>query len=76
MTPGATYKVTHPYGVETLEADEDGRVFATEDIGALTLPADHSMTLKSRIFDEFLQWDPAESAPPLAISVIRIRSTR
>ena len=55
--PGATYKVTHPYGVETLEADEDGRVFWTEDIGALTLPADHSMTLKSRIFDNLLQWD-------------------
>ena len=29
----------------------------TEDIGALTLPADHSMTLKSRIFDNLLQWD-------------------
>ena len=63
--PGATYKVTHPYGVETLEADEDGRVFWTEDIGALTLPADHSMTLKSRIFDNLLQWDTnqAPAAP-------------
>ena len=57
MIPGATYKVTHPYGVETLEADEEAGCSGTEDIGALTTPADFSMTLKSRIFDNLLQWD-------------------
>ncbi|MET0662061.1 MAG: hypothetical protein ABWZ42_02920, partial [Ilumatobacteraceae bacterium] len=64
MIPGATYHVTHPYGEATLEADEDGRVFATEDIGALTTPADFSLALDSPVFNNLLQWDPAESAPP------------
>ncbi len=35
LIPFATYKVTHPYGVQILEADDGGRVFATEDIGAI-----------------------------------------
>ena len=64
MIPGATYHVTHPYGEVDLEADDRGRVFSTEDIGALTTPADFSLALKSRIFNNFLEWDPAQSAPP------------
>ena len=57
MIPGATYHVTHPYGEVDLEADEDGRVFATEDIGALTTPADFSLALNSPVFGNLLQWD-------------------
>ena len=57
MIPGATYHVTHPYGEVDLEADEDGRVFATEDIGALTTPADFSLALDSPVFGNLLQWD-------------------
>ena len=57
MIPGATYHVTHPYGEEDLEADEDGRVFATSDIGALTTPADFSLALDSPVFNNLLQWD-------------------
>ena len=57
MIPGATYHVTHPYGEGDFEADEDGRVFVTEDIGALTTPADFSLALDSPIFSNLLQWD-------------------
>ena len=57
MIPGATYKVTHPYGVETLEADDRGRVFWHGGHRRVDAPADFSMTLKSRIFDNLLQWD-------------------
>ena len=33
--PGAAYTFTHPYGrTDPLEADENGRVFVTEDTGA------------------------------------------
>ncbi|GAA2486615.1 PKD domain-containing protein [Winogradskya humida] len=33
--PGAAYTFTHPYGrTDPLQADENGRVFVTEDIGA------------------------------------------
>jgi hypothetical protein len=36
--PGASYTVTHPYGVTApLPADDRGRVFVTEDIGAVPL---------------------------------------
>ena len=63
MIPGATYHVTHPYGEGEFEADEDGRVFATEDIGALTTPADFSLALDSPVFNNLLQWDRGVGAP-------------
>jgi hypothetical protein len=35
LTAGETYKITHPYGVETVAADDGGTIFFTEDIGCL-----------------------------------------
>jgi hypothetical protein len=35
LTPGATYKITHPYGVETATADDGGLIFVTDDNGCL-----------------------------------------
>ena len=61
MIPGATYHITHPYGEVDLEADDGGRVFSTEDIGALTTPADFSLALDSPIFSNLLQWDGADA---------------
>ncbi|QIN79474.1 hypothetical protein GBA65_14195 [Rubrobacter marinus] len=76
VVPGATYKITHPYGVDTVVAEDkdgdpatpnDGRVFVTEDIGcfpsAIT-PCDFDKALTGRI-GPFLKWDPAVApAPP------------
>jgi hypothetical protein len=43
--PGAAYTFTHPYGqTDPLEADENGRVFVTEDIGAGALLFDTAVT--------------------------------
>jgi hypothetical protein len=35
LTPGATYTITHPYGVETVQADDGGTIFSTDDNGCL-----------------------------------------
>ena len=63
---GATYKVTHPYGVDTFVA-ETGAVKGinnTEDIGDLVGGSDFTGTLASRPAP-FLKWDPtiAPAAP-------------
>jgi len=66
--PGASYTFTHPYGItEPLEADEDGRVFVTEDIGIVPLAFDGA--LDSNVAP-FLRWTsgaalgPGEFDPP------------
>lgn len=63
VRPGRTYKITHPYGVDSVVADGDGRARFTEDIGPLGSPADFSLALRSRV-GPFLRWDPA--VPPAA----------
>ena len=61
LIPFAKYVVTHPYGVtDELEADEDGRVFWTDDRGI----ADENfaaVVLAGRVAP-FLRWDA--DAPP------------
>lgn len=52
VEPGATYTATGPYGVISGEADDRGRVFETEDIGA---PGDFTSPFASRI-GPFLRW--------------------
>ena len=66
--PGATYRVTHPYGVDTVVAEDkdgdpatpnDGRVFVTEDIGCFPTPlaaCNFDKALDGRI-GPFLRWD-------------------
>lgn len=64
LRPGNTYKVTHPYGVDTLVADEFGAVRMSEDIGCGASPCDFTIALRSRV-GPFLRWDPAvPPAPP------------
>ena len=56
MPPGQKYTVKHPYGVNTVTTGVDGSVFVTEDVGALTTPADFSLALRSPVTTGFLRW--------------------
>ena len=54
--PGAAYVFTHPYGeTDPLIADENGRVFVTEDIGAAALRFDD--VVRDGEVAPFLSWD-------------------
>ncbi len=73
---GATYTVTHPYGVDTFVAENDGtgtntgEINFTEDIGCALSPnpASPGCNFGDALFgrvDPFLVWNPAVSpAPP------------
>jgi hypothetical protein len=69
LIPGASYKVTYPYGVVNLTADGTGRINTTTDIGCLpgascVTAADFNSALASGV-GQFLRWDPAVApAPP------------
>lgn len=61
VIPGEFYTVTHPYGItEPLQADEDGRVFVTDDRGI----ADNQFesVRANGLVAPFLQW--ASNPPP------------
>lgn len=64
LVAGETYTITHPYGVETLVAEETGPngINTTIDIGAI--PGGFDVALGAPL-GPFLQWDPAESSPPV-----------
>ena len=55
LQPGATYTITHPYGVDRLTAADDGSIKFVEDIG---VNGGFGASLNSRI-GPFLKWDPA-----------------
>ncbi len=63
LQPNSTYTVTHPYGVDTYQTNEEGiitRGEGTEDVGCDPLPGqscDFSLALDSRVFQSFLRWD-------------------
>jgi hypothetical protein len=59
LQPGATYRVTHPYGVDELTADGSGAIKFTED-GGLSI-GQFGEALNSRI-GPFLQWDTGAPA--------------
>ncbi|MBI4286945.1 MAG: Ig domain-containing protein [Chloroflexi bacterium] len=70
LTPGATYTVTHPFGVDTFVAAAavqgvgfTNGINATDDVGCFAVPCDFNAALASRV-KRFLVWDPAQSAPP------------
>lgn len=56
LQPGKTYRITHPYGVDELTADDAGDIRFTED-GGLSI-GQFGEALNSRI-GPFLKWDPA-----------------
>lgn len=58
VTPGASYTVTHPFGTATFEADDDGVIDETEDIGCGAAPCDFKAALNGAV-GVFLRWDPA-----------------
>lgn len=61
LVPGATYRVTHPYGVVDLEADEAGSIFMTDDTGCLSAPCDFGQLLRGPV-GPFLRWDAGAPA--------------
>lgn len=64
VTPGETYVLTYPYGVKSFQADPGGTINFTDDQGCLTPGCPFDSVLTSINIGPFLQWDPAESAPP------------
>lgn len=63
LTPGKSYKITHPFGVLNLVADSKGAINFTDDIGCKGAPCDFRSSLNGRV-GVFLRWDP--SVAPLA----------
>lgn len=61
LVPGATYRVTHPYGVVDLTADGAGSIFSTDDTGCLSAPCDFGLMLRGPV-GPFLRWDSGAPA--------------
>lgn len=62
LCPLTTYEFTHPHGVELITTDALGAVAAnaaTEDIGCEALPCNFALAEPSRVFTDFIRWDPA-----------------
>lgn len=80
LCPFTAYDFTHPYGTERVTTNGLGQVTAnikgfTEDIGCKGTPCNFTLPYStpiagpppstgSRVFGNFAQWNPAESAPP------------
>jgi hypothetical protein len=58
LTPGANYTITHPFGVMTVTADDDGEINTTTDVGCGGSPCDFRMSMNGGN-NVFLRWDPA-----------------
>jgi K319-like protein len=59
LQPGKDYKITQPYGTDTVTADDAGGFFVTQDVGAVA--GDFAAALKGRI-GPFLHWDTGAPA--------------
>ena len=70
LVAGDTYRITHPYGVDEIEAEPDpatgGRINFTEDVGCLAAPCGAFAQPGGDRITGFLTWDPtvAPAAPP------------
>ncbi|NUR07476.1 MAG: chitobiase/beta-hexosaminidase C-terminal domain-containing protein [Nocardioidaceae bacterium] len=62
LVPGATYRVTHPYGVLQLTADAAGVINTTDDSGCLAAPCDFSQVLRAPV-GPFLRWTGTDAPP-------------
>ena len=65
LQAGANYKITQPYGTDTVTADDTGAFFVTQDVGVS--PGDFAQALKGRV-GPFLTWaqnpaNPADTPP-------------
>jgi len=70
LVTNATYRVTHPYGVDELVAEADpgapgtGRINFTDDVGCIAPPCGDFPALAGERVTSFLRWDP--TVPPQA----------
>jgi K319-like protein len=61
LQPDTDYKITQPYGTDTVHTDADANgFFVTQDVGVAT--GDFSQVLKGRV-GPFLQWAPNPNNP-------------
>jgi hypothetical protein len=61
LKPDTNYKITHPYGTDTVHTDPGATgFFVTQDIGVA--PGDFTQVLKGRV-GPFLQWAPNPNDP-------------
>jgi len=65
LVTGATYRITHPYGVDEIVAEADpkggGRINFTDDVGCITPPCGAFPALSGERVTSFLRWDPSEA---------------
>src|SRR6185312_14696863 len=65
LQPNTDYKVTQPYGTDTITSDDTGALFVTQDVGVT--PGDFAQGMKGRV-GPFLTWAPnaanPDDAPP------------
>src|SRR5215210_4454287 len=54
------YKITHPYGTDTVTSDAAGAFFVTQDVG--TVAGDFAQATKGRV-GPFLEWAPNPNDP-------------
>jgi hypothetical protein len=59
LVPGAEYKVTNPYGVDTLVAGDDATIFVTDDVGVGS--GNFSGLFEGQV-GPFLKWDSDKPA--------------
>ena len=64
LVTGATYRITHPYGVDEIVAEADpkggGRINFTDDVGCIAAPCGAFPALAGERVTSFLRWDPTE----------------
>jgi hypothetical protein len=62
LQPGEWYRITHPYGVDEIQANGSGLINQTVDVGCGAVPCDFAESDAGAI-DSFLTWDTT-LAPP------------
>jgi hypothetical protein len=65
LAPNTTFNVSEPYGDLSVTSDPGGVVKDTTDVGCGLAPCNFAGALAGPLFDGFLQWDTAISAPPV-----------
>jgi len=58
LEPGAEYKITQPFGVDTFIADGGGNINETTDVGCAAAPCNFAAA-QSTVIGPFLRWDPS-----------------
>jgi hypothetical protein len=64
LVPGATYRITYPYGVRTFVASSTGTINFTDDQGCGLAPCDFEALLSTTNAGPFLAWDSTAPAAP------------